>query len=135
MSKLILSASLLLICKILSAQLPNDRNKNIIASYTFCIKGLMCKDSATKDELINAGVFECNHPAFSIVRFTMASYNCTLGGNWQLTNESARFNEKTFYMLHRLQPGSHLFIDGVIARNANGQEIYLKPKVLTIVTK
>ncbi len=135
MSKLILSASLLLICKILSAQLPNDRNKNIIASYSVCIKGSMRKDSISKEELVKAGAFECNHSAFCIVRFTMASYNCTAGGNWRLTNESGKFNEKIFYVLRRVQPGSHLFIDDIVARNAYGQEIYLQAKVLTIVSK
>ena len=135
MSKLILFASLLLICKISSAQIANDGNKNIIASYSVCIKGSLYKDSITKEELMKAGAFECNHSAVSIVRFTMGSDACLGGGYWQVTNESATFNEKILYVIRRLQPGQHFFIDDVIARNAYGQQIHLKPKVLTIVSK
>jgi hypothetical protein len=48
MPKLILSASLLLILEISIAQSANDGNKNIIAPYAACFKGLGAKGSLTK---------------------------------------------------------------------------------------
>jgi len=50
MSKLILSASLLLILEISIAQIANDKGKLIIAPYSVCLKGLGEKDSLTEVE-------------------------------------------------------------------------------------
>jgi hypothetical protein len=47
MSKLILSASLLLILEISIAQTANDKTKLIIAPYSICAKGLIEKVSLT----------------------------------------------------------------------------------------
>ena len=55
MPKLILFALLLLIIKTSSAQTANDQKELIIAPYTIWFKGLIGKDTITKQQLLSAG--------------------------------------------------------------------------------
>jgi hypothetical protein len=136
MSKLILSASLLLILEISSAQLANDRNKNIIAPYRVCLVGLICKDSVTKEELINAGGIQSSNGSFPIVRFSISETGTYIGGGyWEAHNETGIFSENILSALRRLQPGTRVFINNIRAKNSIGEVIELKPKVFTIISK
>jgi hypothetical protein len=137
MSKLILSASLLLICKILSAQLPNDRNKNIIASYFVRIKGLNGKDSLTVNEILTAGGVECSNKYFKIDKFwvTVGDGNC-IGGQGMVRSiicKSDNFNPDAIATIRKLQPGYYFWIENVTGKNKSGQVFSLKDKFFTII--
>ena len=139
MSKLILSASLLLILEISIAQTANDRSKVIIAPYSICVKGLIEKDSLTVDELLTAGGIECTSKNFKVVEFSVSvgDGNC-VGGEGMVMSAICygdRFSQNATALLTRVQPGHHVFIENVKVKTKNDQVFALKTRILTIICK
>jgi hypothetical protein len=142
MSKLILSASLLLILEISIAQVANDWDKVIIAPYSFCLKGLNSKDTSIKEqpitvqEVLFAGGFECTYPGFEIASFHIGADFSE--GNTGIYREvrclGSSFNEKSISsIIKNLKVGSLLFIDQIFIKNKNGKLFGLRPRVYKIV--
>ena len=140
MSKLILFASLLLICKISSAQLPNDKNQLIIASYTAILKGVKDKDSGNLTQSITiqrmkevTGI-ECDNPNFEVLSFAVAANLSSANFTYRhMACIGASFKSEVYtFIINNLKPGDYLFIDDVRVKAKSGQVFGIKPKAYRI---
>jgi len=136
MSKLILSASLLLILEISIAQTANDKTKLIIAPYSICLNGLVEKDSLTLDELLTAGGIECCFAGLKVISFTMGSGGNCLGPQGMYLESASKTDQFTEQMIRifKLYPkGYPIWFDNVIVKNMKGETFLLKTKTIFII--
>jgi hypothetical protein len=141
MLKLILSASLLLILKISSAQTGNDTNQLIIAPYRVCLKGVKDNDPGkyglpiTIQQLKDAGEVECSAAGFEIISFTFAM-QAPMGPYREIWCKGALFGPVAdTFIINRLKPGDFIFIDNVRAKNKTGKIYGLAPNVYRMISK
>ena len=137
MSKLILSASLLLILEISIAQTANDKSKLIIAPYSICVKGLGAKDSLRVNEILAAGGIECTSKFFTITEFSVSvgDGNCVGRQGMVMTVicTGDQFTENASALIRRLDPHRHLVFHNVKVKNKNGQAFALRDRIVTII--